>query len=232
MEPMPPALEAWSLNHWTTREAPRGILLWVKCIEWSTMLDPENSLVPWLCHSQATPTWADYVIFQNLSLFVKWVWSRTSFAGWLCEFNVESRFTPESVSRFPWENWLANRDSSGVRVWTQWGGLRTTHRWGRDCPCPENRDPAGWCRGSVCSAHGTPAWPAGWGCWGTAGRCRGCLHVSWHHSSQTWGRRGWSLGDAVHLALLYLWLPHIPHFLCSSLIEPFLVSSPSHTLSP
>ena len=70
MEPIPSTLEAWSLNHWTAREVPRKILLWVKCIEWSTMLDPENSLVPWLCHSQATPTWANYIILQNLSFFV------------------------------------------------------------------------------------------------------------------------------------------------------------------
>ena len=28
IEPMSPALEAWSLNHWTTREVPRNFLLW------------------------------------------------------------------------------------------------------------------------------------------------------------------------------------------------------------
>ena len=27
MEPMPPAVEAWSLNHWTTREVPVGHFL-------------------------------------------------------------------------------------------------------------------------------------------------------------------------------------------------------------
>ena len=27
IEPMPPAVEAWSLNHWTNREAPRGMII-------------------------------------------------------------------------------------------------------------------------------------------------------------------------------------------------------------
>ena len=33
MEPAPPAVEAWSLNHWTSREVPRGSLLVTMQIE-------------------------------------------------------------------------------------------------------------------------------------------------------------------------------------------------------
>ena len=32
MEPVPPAMEVWSLNHWTTGEVPRGAFLNLKSL--------------------------------------------------------------------------------------------------------------------------------------------------------------------------------------------------------
>ena len=50
IEPVPPAVEAQTLNHWTAREVPNVTVLEVPCpmaaahFTWSTLLDPEQFL--------------------------------------------------------------------------------------------------------------------------------------------------------------------------------------------
>ena len=66
MEPMPSALEAWTLNHWTSREVPKVFLIKVICQKTKNMY-----LVPIICGKTRLIKRCMYVPYTKVMLKVK-----------------------------------------------------------------------------------------------------------------------------------------------------------------
>ena len=72
IEPMPPALEAWSLNHWTTREVPPQCTLYV----WLILLD-KTSFISEGPPSESgirVPAFISSLVLLLLHVFVTWIY--------------------------------------------------------------------------------------------------------------------------------------------------------------